>query len=199
MKKAVWSALLLLGTLSTAWSYKILYAEQWFELVHRHLYEDADSSLENIRYLEEALKADFANPQNALARVTNPTEWERYRYLFYTQTCLLLIEQHLMLAKNFDKKEAYFYNAPWKEANLESLQKAEEVYRFALVYWEKAREWAEKANAMKYVLLDDIQFWIDRAARIESGDLDYGFIVGRHLDRLAKVRARFEAMDASTY
>lgn len=182
-------------------AYKVLYAEQWYNLAHRHLYQDSDRAMENIRYLEEALKADFANPLNALAKISNKDQWERYRYLFYTHVNLTLVEQHIVLAKNYDRMFAYFYNYPWKNANLKSLEQAEKVYEFTKYYWEKAKEWAAKANAprFRFMNLPEIHFWIDQAYRIETGDLDYGFILDKHLTRLRKVRADFQAMDASTY
>lgn len=199
MKKLV---LVLFGLLVVplgAFAYKILYAEQWYKLVHMHLYQDPDRAMENIHYLEQALRADFANPLNALAKIRNTTEWERYRYLFYTQVCLLMIDQHLQLGRNFDKQVAYFYNQPWKRENLESLKKAEGVYEQARVYWDLAKEWAEKANGMPWVYLEDLQYWTERAKRIETGDLDYGAIIDKQLERLRQVRADFEAMDANTY
>ena len=182
-------------------AYKILYAEQWYKLVHLHLYQDADRAMENIRYLEEALKADFANPLNAMAKISNKTQWERYRYLFYTQVNLNLVEQHIVLAKNFDRMFAYFYNYPWKSANLKSLEQAEKVYEFAKYYWGKAKEWSAKANdsRFQFLYLPEIQFWTDQSFRIQTGDLDYEQILNKHLTRLRQVRADFEAMDKTTY
>lgn len=180
-------------------AYQILYAEQWFQLFHRHLYEDPDRAMENIYYLEQAQRADFANPLNALARVENPRQWELYRYLFYTQTSLLLIEQYLILARNFDKRTAYWYNYPWKSANLDSLNTAEQVYEFARVYWNQARDWSAKAARIRWIHLPEIQFWADQSHRIETGDLNYGAIIDRQLARLRRVRRDFEAMGPQTY
>ena len=191
----------LLALASPLSAYKVLYAEQWYKLVHRHLYQDPDRVMENIRYLEEALKADFANPLNAMARISNKTQWERYRYLFYTQVNLTMVEQHIVLAKSFDKMFAYFYNYPWKSANLKSLEQAEKVYEFTKYYWEKAKEWSAKANEprFQFLYLPEVQFWIDQSHRIETGDLNYGQILNKHLTRLRRVREDFEAMDKTTY
>jgi hypothetical protein len=112
---------------------------------------------------------------------------------------LKLIEQHLTLGSKFDKRVAYFFNAPWKDQNLDSLKTAESAYLAALAYWDEAKKLAEKAMAMRWVMLDDAENWIDEAYRIDQGDLDYAQIIGNQLTRLRKVRADFEKMDASAY
>lgn len=180
-------------------SYPILYAEQYYRMAHRHLYMSPERAAENIWYLEKALRADFANPLNALARIRNPAEWERYRYLFRMHVCLRIIENYLIMANNFDKQVAYFYNYPWKRENLRSLERAEAWYRSALNYWREAVGWSEKAESTPPYHLEEIRHWIDQSHRITTGDLDYEVIIQRHLDRLSRVRADFEAMDASTY
>jgi hypothetical protein len=114
---------------------------------------------------------------------------------------LKLIEQYLYLGNKWNKRNAYFYNAPWKEQNLESLNTAETCYRAALSYWDAAQSWAEKAleGRFRFINLERVQFWQDEAARVGSGALDYGKIIGRELTLLQKVREKFEAMDEHTY
>lgn len=179
-------------------AYKILYAEQFYKLYHLHFYQYPDDTMENIWYLEQALKADFANPLYALARIANPQEWERYRNLFKMHVSLRLVQLYLTLGSGYDKRIAYFFNAPWKEDNLKSLAQAEEIFRFALVYWDEARKWSALARKNRNHL-EEIQNWEDESYRIETGELDYKRIIGRHLDRLARVRKQFESMDENTY
>lgn len=180
-------------------AYKIEYAEQWYKLVHRHLYEDPDSVLENIYYLERALRADFANPLNALTPIKDEKEWERYRALFRMHVNLMLVQQTLVLGSNFDKQQAYFYNYPWKAANLDSLSKAEKIYQTAFGYWKDAQTYAAEATNKPLVWFENLQFWIDEQNRIETGDLDYTRIIQKQLDRVADVRAKFQAMGPKTY
>ena len=52
---------------------------------------------------------------------------------------------------------------------------------------------------MPYYHLADVHYWEDERVRIESGDLDYGDIIGDDLDRLSRVRRSFESMDENTY
>jgi len=199
MRRTLLAAILALGAAATAAAFPVYYKEQYFRLYHEHYIQYPDDAIENIYYLEQARKADFCNPLYAMAKITDKKQWERYRYLLDMHIDLKLIQQHLALGSKFDKRVAYFYNAPWKKENLESLKTAETAYRAALSYWDDARALALKAMQMRFVGLEGAEYWIDEAARIESGDLDYADIIGDELARLARVRADFERMDASTY
>jgi len=176
--------------------YYVTYKEQYYRLFHLHYIQYPDDTMENIYWLEKAQKADFANPLYALALIENETQYEKYRYLFHMHINIKLIEQYLFLGNKWNKRNAYFYNAPWKEQNLESLETAETCFRTALYYWNEAKEWAEKAQAgrFRYINLQKVQFWEDEAFRMESGSLDYGKTIKRELDLLQKVREKFQAM-----
>ena len=182
-------------------AYLVTFKEQYYRLFHIHYIQYPDDTIENIYWLEKALKADFCNPLYALALIENETEWEKYRYLFNMHINIKLIEQYLFLGNKWNKRNAYFYNAPWKEQNLESLETAETCFRTALYYWDEALKWAEKARAKKFyfINLQKVQFWEDEVHRIESGELNYGKTINRELALLQKVRERFQAMDENTY
>ena len=166
-----------------------------------HYVQYPEDSIENIYWLEKASQAAFANPLYAFALIENETEWEKYRYLFNAHINIKLAEQHLFLGNRWNKRHAYFYNAPWKEQNLESLETAETCFRSALYYWHEAQSWAEKARAKKFrfINLQKVQFWEDEIFRMESGELDYGKTINRELTLLQKVRECFQAMDENTY
>ncbi|HSV56269.1 MAG TPA: hypothetical protein VLH39_04070, partial [Magnetospirillaceae bacterium] len=175
-------------------AFPVYFKEQYYRLFHINYIQYPDDSIENIYWLERARKADFCNPLYALARIENERQWQRYRYLLNMHLELKLIEQHLILGSKFDKRRAFFFNAPWRDQNLESLKIAESAYRAALTYWATAVEWARRAETLRFVRLPDVQHWEDQAFRIQSGDLDYAYIIEVELERLAKVRAAFEAM-----
>jgi len=199
VKKFLAIAALCLTATVPASAYKILYAEQWYQLFHEHFYQYPDDTMENIWYLEQALKSDFANPLYALAKINNKVEWERYRYLFYMHVNLLLIQQYRLLASKYDKQVAYFYNYPWKKENLDSLKTAEKLYKVALEFWPDAVEWSSKAATLPLVQLDGIQYWEDESHRIQTGKLDYSKIIQMDLNHLSYVRRVFEQMNGSTY
>jgi hypothetical protein len=199
VKKALFILLLMAFPLLGASAWRIIYAEEYYELYHEHLHHYPDDTLEDISYLESALKADFANPLYALAPIKDQVEWERYRYLFSMHVNLRLIYSWLTLGAKYDKMVAYFYNYPWKQQNLDSLTKAEAAYKEALAYWSKAQEWSEKAWAMRATHVDHIEEWETENFRIETGDLDYKDIIDTQLARLAKVRDAFQKMAPGTY
>ncbi|ULQ59841.1 hypothetical protein K7I13_00320 [Brucepastera parasyntrophica] len=181
--------------------YFVQYKEQYYKLYHIHYNQYPDDTIENIYWLERAVEADFCNPLYAMGKINDKKDWEKYRYLFMMHINLKLVEQHLRLGVKWDKQVAYFYNAPWKEQNLDSLNTAETCYKTALYYWNEAKIWAEKANAreFRFLFLTDLQFWEDEREKIANGKLNYERTINRELARLEKVRADFLAMDENTY
>jgi hypothetical protein len=178
-------------------SYYVTYKEQYYKLYHIHHIQYPDDSMENIYWLEQAMKADFANPLYALALIENEIQWEKYRYLFNMHINIKLIEQYMYLGNKWNKRKAYFYNAPWRDQNLESLETAETCYRTALYYWDEALKWYEKANdkRFRWINLHKVQFWEDEVFRIEEGTLNYGKTIKRELTLLQNVREKFQAME----
>ena len=178
-------------------AYVVKYKEQYYKLFHVHYNQYPDDTLENIFWLELALKADFANPLYALARIETTEQYEKYRYLFMMHLNLKMIEQYLFLANKFNKRHAYFYNAPWKEENLKSLDIAEKYFEIAKYYWAEALSWAEKARDRRFRFMRlTTEFWEDEAYRIiELKTLDYGKTIDRELTLLYSVREQFQAME----
>lgn len=182
-----------------AHAYKILYAEQWYELYNMQLYQYPDDIMANIWYLEQALKAPFANPLYALAKINNQLQWQRYQDLFRMHVNLLLIQQYRLLGSKYNKRVAYFYNYPWKQENLDSLKTAQQLYKVALEFWPVAVKWSDKASRLDYVQLPRIQYWEDESFRIQTGKLNYHAIIEHDLAELEKVKKAFERMGPGTY
>lgn len=178
---------------------RVMYREQLYRLYHQHFYANPERIAENVYWLEQALRSDFANPLNALATITTEREWDWYRALFTMHINLKLTELYLQWGAQYMKWEAYFYNAPWQRQNLESLERAEAYFSYARVYWEAAQRWSEEVADVRFLHLEEIQYWEDEHHRIRTGSLDWGRTIDRSLDRLAEVRAAFEAMDETTY
>ena len=177
------------------------YKEDYYKLYHVHYLQSPDDCIENIWYLEQAVKADFANPYYALVHIENEEQCEKYRYLFQMQLNLKLIEQHLRLARVYDKKVAYFYDAPWKDEYLRNLQTARTYYEACYYYWDEAKLWAEKANTsnLRFLFITQEQDWEDKRERICMGELDYHKILDREIQRLDKVIEDLNAMESSEY
>jgi len=191
--------ILFFSIISNVFAYRVEYAEQFYKLYHQHFTMYPEDILENIYYLEESLKAPFVNPLYAMAKIDNKAEWKRYRYLFTLHVELKMIKLYLQLGDRYDKQVAYFYNAPWKEDNLKSLETALECYEYARVYWDEALKHARELYKIPYYHLEEIEEWEDEFTRIKQGDLDYGDIIQRHIERLKRVKNQFENMDENTY
>ena len=200
-KKIIILLILFFTGVSSLSSYLVTFKEQYYRLFHIHYQQYPDDVMENIYYLEKAVKADFANPQYALAKIENEKDWEKYRYLFMMHLNLKLIEQHMRLGRIWDKNVAYFYDAPWKEEYLRDLEKTESCYVAGLYYWEEAKLWAEKAGtgSFQFLYLTDVQNWEDELFRITTGELDYEKILNREITRVRQVKEKFLAMDEETY
>ncbi|TVQ25309.1 MAG: hypothetical protein EA383_09290 [Spirochaetaceae bacterium] len=191
--------LLLAFVAPTASSYRLLYKEQLYRMYRRQFYNQPLNLNENIYWLEQTLRADFANPLNAIARIENERDWERYRYLFNMHVNLLLVDLYLAWANRYNRRNAYFFNYPWVDLNLESLEHAEDLFQYARIYWDEALVWSERAWQLRFVHLEEVQHWVDQNYRIETGDLDYNEIIDDHLERLYRVRQQFLDMGPETY
>ena len=195
------SLLFSLGIVVPASAYMVKYKEDFYRLYHIHYQQYPDDCIENIYWLEKAVQADFCNPLYAGLKIETKKEWEKYRYLFQMHLNLKLIEQHLRLGRTYDKKVAYFYDAPWKDEYVRDLEKALSCYTAGLYYWKETLLWAEKANAVSFdfLFIVERQFWEDERERIKNGSLDYGKMLAREIARVQKVRDAFLAMDTKSY
>ena len=182
-------------------AYMVKYKEDFYRLYHVHYQQFPDDCIENIYWLEKAAQADFCNPLYANSKIENKKQWEKYRYLFQMHINLKLIEQHLRLGRIYDKKVAYFYDAPWQEEYLRNLEKALSCYNAGFYYWQEAQIWAEKAGVKEFyfLTLTDVQFWEDELERIKTGELNYGAMLEREVKRVESVRDSFLAMDSKSY
>ncbi len=194
MKRGLLLLSILLLLLPPLPGYRLIYREQLYELFHRQLTVRPLNPAENIVWLEQALAADFANPLYALVRVKNPRDHELYRALLTMQIHLLLVDQYLQWASLYFKFEAYWYNQPWREQNLESLDRAEDLLEIGLYYWEQARQQSDIAARFAFLYLEGAEQWQNRSHRIQTGQLDYEAIITGHLARLEEVRQAFLAM-----
>lgn len=182
-------------------AYVVKYKEDYYKLYHIHYTQASDDCMENIYWLEKAVNADFANPLYAYTKIENEDQWEKYRYIFQMHLNLRLIEQHLRLGRIYDKKVAYFYDAPFKDEYLRNLEKTLSCYQACYYYWTEAQIWAEKASTTKFnfLYITNLQNWEDERERIVSGKLDYKKTLDREIERVQKVIDKLVAMEDKTY
>ena len=180
-------------------AYMVKYKEDYYRLYHVNYKQRPDDCIENIYWLEKAVRADFCNPLYAKAKITNEDQYEKYRYLFMMHLNLKLIEQHIRLGRNYDKVAFCFYEAPWKDEYRRNLEKTKAAYEAGYYYWKEACLWAEKANIgkFKFLFIQELQNWEDERERISNGKLDYKFILDRELKRVNENIAKIDALTPS--
>lgn len=200
MRKTISILLILtLVSVSQAAGYRLLYKEQLYQLYHRHLYNYKERINQNIYYLEQVQRADFANPLYALEPIENNEQWRRYRDLFDMHISLLLVDQYLQLSSRYTKYNAYFYNYPWKEENIASLTIAREILAAARYYWQEAQTFSSAAWEQRAIENAGKSYWKDQNYRIEAGLLNYAQIIDRHEQRIDNNIRTFQEMDQATY
>ena len=180
-------------------AYTIRYREELYRLYHQHATQNPLRVRENIYYLEQVLAADYANPLFALARVEDADEWRYYRGLFDMHIYLKFTELYVQWAAQYIKYNVYFFNAPWRDDNIASLQQAIALLEYGRQYWQQAREAAQEVSRLPAVFLTGVEYWHDQRYRIINNRLDYDEIINRHVERVERNIALFEAMDENTY
>ncbi len=179
--------------------YTVRYREELYQYYHRHAANNPRRIRENIYYMEQVLRADYANPLNALAVIEDTEQWQYYRTMFDMHIQLKLCELYLQLAGQYIKYNVNFYNYPWQGQNVKSLRHAADLLEYGRLYWQTAAEISSQAADMPAYPLEGVEYWVDQHARINAGELNYDTIIDRHMDLVATNIAAFEAMDASTY
>lgn len=193
---------LAINTELSAWpGYQLRYKEQLYSLYHRHLTMYPEKYAENIYWLEQVLRSDFANPLNALGKIETKREWEWYRNHFNMHVHLLLTKLYLGWGKKYAREKIYFYNAPWKRQNIDSLNTAMPLFEFAKVYWQLSLNDVKKIDDMEefFLSVPGIEYWEDEYLRIKLKTLNYEKIITREIEKAELFIAEFQAMDESTY
>lgn len=197
MKKSFYIALFLIYAFAfcpqKSTAFMVKYKEDWWNLYHIHYQQYSDDCIENIYYLEKAVRADFANPMYALIQIDDEKSYEKYRYLFLMHLNLKLCEQHMRLGRIYDKEVCRFYDAPWKDEYISDLDKTLVCYNTALAYWQEASLWAEKASGASFGFLNlsQMQNWEDERERIKTGSLRLDSMITREIKRVGSVRQAF--------
>lgn len=173
--------------------------EDYYKFYHSHFIADELDIAENINYLENFFKVNFANPIYAFAKIEHTDEWDKYKALFNMHVSLKLVSLYLEYGDRYFKHEAYFFNSPWKDINLKGLDKAQAIFNDALYYWGRAKEYSAQASVkkFKFLILEDIQYWEDENYRIANKDLDYEKIIQKHIYQIEEVRKKFQNMHSN--
>ena len=166
------------------------YVEDYYLLYAMKQYYNENSLRKNIERLKTALQCKFRHPSEALLKIESKEEYLKYRRLMFMRINILIMRNHMKIASRYDKQKIYFYNLDFAKDIRESLDIAEKFYSQATPYWEKARKYAIKASEIK--ITTDMSHMESERFSIIKGNLDFGKIIKRHLEKIEKKKKRLD-------
>ncbi|TGK47279.1 hypothetical protein [Leptospira bouyouniensis] len=158
------------------------YLEDFYELYNLKQHYNDNELRKNIYWLKIALNKRFRHPKHALCETKTEQEYYKYRNLMFMHINIQIMRSYMRIASKFDKRHVYFYNLDFAHELKESFGVAESFYKEAIPYWEKAKEYADKANEVPVDL--DLGTIETERYEIVTGKLDFGHIIENHLDLL---------------
>ena len=161
--------------------------EDYYELANLKQHYGEAELRRNIYFLTNALNLKFRHPRNALCEVKTEEDYYKYRNLLFMHLNLGIMRSYMRIASLYDKRHLYFYNLDFAYDLDKSFSKSELLYKEAIPYWDKARFYADRANEVPVDL--DLGTLESEVFEIVTGKLDFGQIIGDHLERLKRKRA----------
>lgn len=171
------------------------YLEDYYLLYGMKQYYNENSLRKNIDTLKIAMQSKFRHPSNALIKIESEDEYLKYRRLMFMHINMLIMRNYLKIATRYDKHNIYFYHKDFSKEILDSLSTAEVLYRQALPYWEKAKEYAIQASQIK--ITTDLGFIESERRSIIDKEIDFAKIIETDLRKIQEKKIRLNAMDPS--
>ncbi len=162
------------------------YLEDYYELYCMKQYYNENSLRKNIERLKTALRCKFRHPSQALVKMESEAEYNKYRNLLFMHLNMLIMRNYMRIASKYDKQKIYFYNMDFATEIKDSLDIAENLYKEAIPYWKKAREYAGKAS--NYKLTTDLGYIESERYSIVKNELDFGRIIDKYIKKIGKKR-----------
>lgn len=164
------------------------YFEDYYLLYRKRLYYNEDNIWGNIHFLLTAINSPFRHPSKALCLLKTEEEGKKYKKLLIMHLYLLIMKDYLTLGSQYDKKYIYYFNMPFKEDLIKSLNNAKKFYNIAKDFWKKVLQYSDAADKIKArtsidYLEDELYFILNREKEV---DWDYDYTIKLHLSILEK-------------
>ena len=160
------------------------HVEDFFLLYSLRAHYGEEELRRNIFFLKVALEKRFRHPSQALCKIETKEQYHKYRLLIHMHINLKIMRSYMRIGSQFDKRHLYFYNLDFADELKESFAIAEGFYKESIGYWKKAKKLALEAGQYDFEIdmgpLESIRY------EIETGEIDFDYIIARHLSRLAE-------------
>jgi len=158
---------------------KLMHAEEFYGLYRENFYRGTENLNANVYWLHYALKAPFAPPVQALAKIETPKQWDKYKKLFHMHMNFLIMENYLRLGERYEKNNIYFFNYAFAKEIKEGLEITKIYYKRAEVYWKKVAELSgicfELRDIELYDLDGEVAKWEDRVYKIHFNEVEVNY------------------------
>jgi hypothetical protein len=168
------------------------YLEDYYQLYGMKQMYDENSLRQNIERLQTALQCNFRHPSQALVKVDSEQEYLKYRKLMFMHINLLIMRNYTAIAARYDKIRIDFYNQPFVKEINESMDIAEKLYKEAVPYWDKAKEYALDASRIK--ITTDLGSIETERYNIQHGNLDFAKIIDHHIKKIGDKRQQLNSL-----
>jgi hypothetical protein len=164
----------------------VYYAEDYYKLYSQpDYYTEGDIDL-NILFMQGALKQPFRPAYKALVPCLTERQHEKYKDLLRMHMNIRIMQDYLLLGRQYDMTELYYYQKPVTEDLIKSLTIAEGYYLKAASTWSEVRRWAAESYIIKEVRVD-LDSLEDEAVLIIGREVDWQYdrIIAKHLARVS--------------
>ncbi len=170
---------------------KLRYKEEFYRLYYLPQYSSQSDYNRNIFWLQVAMDVQFAPPIQALTICKTEKQYKKYRLLLKMHLNYLMAKNQIFIAARYDKHEPLWFNRPYKEDILKSLDIAEYHYKCAENYWNEMMKYKKQAKAIKKTRIE-LDFLEDMIYKVDSKEVNYKRVVDRQLNKLEKTKAFFD-------
>ena len=151
------------------------YLEDYYELYGLKMHYNENTLRQNIERMKTALQCKFRHPSQALVKIESEPEYFKYRNLMFMHINLIIMRSYLSIGARYDMRNIRFYHWDYAKEISDSLDTADKTYAEAMPYWDKAKEYADRASQIR--ITTDLGFIETERKKIILGDLDFGKII----------------------
>ena len=169
---------------------RLIYKEEFYRIYYLPQKYVNDDLTRTIHWLSWARVSPFAPPIQALKPHEDEQDYLKYKALINMHIDYLLTKNTAYLAARFDKHRPVYFNKPYAEDILKSLDIAEYLYNQAEIYWERTLKQFFEVRKMEG--RSELDFLEDLVEEIRIKEVDWKSTLARKKAHLEKTRKYFQ-------